>query len=244
MTSYVFIINLRSSLFHSYIYTSYKIDFFIFFFNDTATTEIYTPLYTLSLHDALPISRQQLAGLCGGRGDRQGRRDGRSLLHPGERQLRGGAAQPARRRARYRRLLRGDELRARRQAHRHHPRGRGGDGAEGELDAAGAGIGGLPAALQPGVPLRAHRPPAGRRAPPRPRLVSPRATLARRRRQLLLCRAEVHVLLIEDDAEAARFLVKGLRESGYSVDHAVDGREGLNRATEGQFDLIDRKSVV
>src|SRR6266850_6880396 len=32
------------------------IDFFFFFFNDTATTEI----YTLSLHDALPISR------CGG----------------------------------------------------------------------------------------------------------------------------------------------------------------------------------
>src|SRR5213080_4594273 len=29
--------------------------FFFFFFNDTATTEIYTPLYTLSLHDALPI---------------------------------------------------------------------------------------------------------------------------------------------------------------------------------------------
>src|SRR5881296_4691321 len=26
-----------------------------FFFNDTATTEIYTLLYTLSLHDALPI---------------------------------------------------------------------------------------------------------------------------------------------------------------------------------------------
>src|ERR1039457_1433299 len=29
--------------------------FFFFFFNDTATTEI----YTLSLHDALPISRKQ-----------------------------------------------------------------------------------------------------------------------------------------------------------------------------------------
>src|SRR5881394_1923252 len=27
----------------------------IFFFNDTATTEIYTGWYTLSLHDALPI---------------------------------------------------------------------------------------------------------------------------------------------------------------------------------------------
>src|SRR5210317_1805557 len=30
--------------------------FLIFFFNDTATTEIYTLSYTLSLHDALPIS--------------------------------------------------------------------------------------------------------------------------------------------------------------------------------------------
>src|SRR5213596_2568762 len=29
--------------------------FFFFFFNDTATTEIYTRPYTLSLHDALPI---------------------------------------------------------------------------------------------------------------------------------------------------------------------------------------------
>src|SRR5689334_23956361 len=31
---------------------------YVFFFNDTATTEI----YTLSLHDALPISREALAG--------------------------------------------------------------------------------------------------------------------------------------------------------------------------------------
>src|SRR3546814_7826499 len=30
---------------------------FFFFFNDTATTEIYTYRHTLSLHDALPISR-------------------------------------------------------------------------------------------------------------------------------------------------------------------------------------------
>src|SRR3546814_14810609 len=29
---------------------------FVFFFNDTATTEIYTYLHTLSRHDALPIS--------------------------------------------------------------------------------------------------------------------------------------------------------------------------------------------
>src|SRR6184192_3309946 len=30
--------------------------FLFFFFNDTATTEIYTSIDTLSLHDALPIS--------------------------------------------------------------------------------------------------------------------------------------------------------------------------------------------
>ena len=48
----------------------------------------------------------------------------------------------------------------------------------------------------------------------------------------------MHLLLIEDDAEAARFLAKGLRESGYVVDIASDGREGLFRATEGSYDLI------
>src|SRR3546814_13001635 len=33
----------------------YYINDDVFFFNDTATTEIYTYLHTLSLHDALPI---------------------------------------------------------------------------------------------------------------------------------------------------------------------------------------------
>src|SRR5210317_249784 len=35
--------------------------FLFFFFNDTATTEIYTLSYTLSLHDALPISSSSLS---------------------------------------------------------------------------------------------------------------------------------------------------------------------------------------
>lgn len=48
----------------------------------------------------------------------------------------------------------------------------------------------------------------------------------------------MHILLIEDDTEAARVLVKGLRESGYAVDHAADGRDGLSRALAGKFDLI------
>src|SRR6059036_4018788 len=35
---------------------------FFFFFNDTATTDIYTTYDTLSLHDALPISRELSPG--------------------------------------------------------------------------------------------------------------------------------------------------------------------------------------
>jgi two-component system OmpR family response regulator len=49
----------------------------------------------------------------------------------------------------------------------------------------------------------------------------------------------MRLLLIEDDAEAARYLAKGLQESGYIVDVAADGREGLERATgPGNYDLI------
>src|SRR6266581_5830886 len=44
----------------SCVYCVYVL-FFCFFFNDTATTEI----YTLSLHDALPISWRKLCGLRG-----------------------------------------------------------------------------------------------------------------------------------------------------------------------------------
>src|SRR5210317_2629731 len=36
--------------------TASLLSFLFFFFNDTATTEIYTLSYTLSLHDALPIT--------------------------------------------------------------------------------------------------------------------------------------------------------------------------------------------
>jgi two-component system, OmpR family, response regulator len=48
----------------------------------------------------------------------------------------------------------------------------------------------------------------------------------------------MHLLLIEDDAEAAKYLAKGLRESGYTVDIAANGREGLFHATEKQYELI------
>ena len=50
------------------------------------------------------------------------------------------------------------------------------------------------------------------------------------------------LLVIEDDREAAAFLVKGLKESGHTVDHAEDGRQGLFLTTSERFDamIIDR----
>jgi two-component system OmpR family response regulator len=48
----------------------------------------------------------------------------------------------------------------------------------------------------------------------------------------------MHLLLIEDDLEAAEYLAKGLRENGYRVDHSADGRDGLEKALQGHFDVI------
>src|SRR2546427_11384497 len=50
--------------------------FFFFFFNDTATTEI----YTLSLHDALPISRPCKKSRHRGRWRRAARREHQRIL--------------------------------------------------------------------------------------------------------------------------------------------------------------------
>ena len=48
----------------------------------------------------------------------------------------------------------------------------------------------------------------------------------------------MHLLLIEDDRDAAGYLVKALTEAGYQVDHAADGRDGLFHATEHSYDGI------
>jgi two-component system OmpR family response regulator len=52
----------------------------------------------------------------------------------------------------------------------------------------------------------------------------------------------MHILLIEDDREAAGYIAKGLNETGHCVDIAEDGREGLVAAQDGDFDamIIDR----
>jgi two-component system OmpR family response regulator len=48
----------------------------------------------------------------------------------------------------------------------------------------------------------------------------------------------MRILVIEDDLEAAAYVVKGLRESGHIVDHAADGEEGLTFALSGSFDVL------
>src|SRR5687768_18431306 len=55
------------SLLSLFFFSSYFLFFFFFFFNDTATTEI----YTLSLHDALPIFRAARDHRHGMRDDRR-----------------------------------------------------------------------------------------------------------------------------------------------------------------------------
>ncbi len=45
------------------------------------------------------------------------------------------------------------------------------------------------------------------------------------------------ILLVEDDRLTASFISKGLRQEGYSVDHAVDGAEGLGYALGGAYDV-------
>ena len=52
----------------------------------------------------------------------------------------------------------------------------------------------------------------------------------------------MHILLIEDDREAAGYIAKGLGETGHRVEIAEDGRDGLAAAQNGDFDavIIDR----
>ena len=48
----------------------------------------------------------------------------------------------------------------------------------------------------------------------------------------------MRILLVEDDESIARFIAKGLSESGFVVDHVTDGLQGFNYATSTHYDLI------
>ena len=46
------------------------------------------------------------------------------------------------------------------------------------------------------------------------------------------------ILIIEDEPKTAAYLKKGLSESGFSVEVAIDGEEGLHLVKTGVFDLV------
>nr|WP_246514261.1 response regulator transcription factor [Neoroseomonas soli] len=48
----------------------------------------------------------------------------------------------------------------------------------------------------------------------------------------------VRILLVEDDAETAAYVARGLEEAGHVVDRAADGQDGLFLATGGGHDVM------
>ena len=51
----------------------------------------------------------------------------------------------------------------------------------------------------------------------------------------------MRILLVDDDQKIASFVLKGLKESGFAVDHAADGEDGLHMALTEPYDaaIID-----
>ena len=48
----------------------------------------------------------------------------------------------------------------------------------------------------------------------------------------------MRILIVEDDTEAANWLIKGLKEEGHVVDHAANGPDGLALVRESVHDVI------
>jgi two-component system OmpR family response regulator len=51
-------------------------------------------------------------------------------------------------------------------------------------------------------------------------------------------REQMKLLLVEDDREAARYLVQALSEAGHAADHAQSGHDGLFLAASEAYDVI------
>ncbi|MGM0425828.1 MAG: response regulator [Thermodesulfobacteriota bacterium] len=48
----------------------------------------------------------------------------------------------------------------------------------------------------------------------------------------------MRVLIVEDDMEIASFIMTGLKQAGFAVDHAVDGEDGLHLALTIPYDVV------
>jgi two-component system OmpR family response regulator len=46
----------------------------------------------------------------------------------------------------------------------------------------------------------------------------------------------MRILLVEDDLKIASFILKGLKEAGFAVDHVTDGEQGLDMALTETYD--------
>ena len=46
------------------------------------------------------------------------------------------------------------------------------------------------------------------------------------------------ILLVEDDSDTADFILKGLRQDGFTVEHVADGRDGLFMGSSSDFDVM------
>ena len=46
----------------------------------------------------------------------------------------------------------------------------------------------------------------------------------------------MRILLVEDDGRTASFIIKGLKQAGYAVDHVPDGQEGFHRLSGEMYD--------
>jgi two-component system, OmpR family, response regulator len=51
-------------------------------------------------------------------------------------------------------------------------------------------------------------------------------------------RVTMRLLVVEDDRDAADYLVKAFREVGHVADAAIDGEEGFGMALDGQYDVL------
>src|ERR1700710_2187513 len=50
--------------------------------------------------------------------------------------------------------------------------------------------------------------------------------------------AGMRILLLEDDANTAAYVAKGLEEEGHTVDHLADGRDAAAQAASEDYDVI------
>jgi two-component system, OmpR family, response regulator len=46
------------------------------------------------------------------------------------------------------------------------------------------------------------------------------------------------ILVVEDDDATAAYIIKGMTEEGFTVDHANNGRDGLFHASDGSYDAV------